>query len=112
MPDAGDVIDAPALTAAIQRCFALSMDSSVPAHAQAELMSAAKRLRGYLLNLVSARFAARTPEVRAANLAITAANDALAADMKKVKRVAEAVSKLAALLKKLDAALVAAAGFA
>jgi hypothetical protein len=109
MPGAADAIDTHALQAATARCLELAMDSAVPAEAQAQLLSAGKRLRELLLEVVSRRFDARTPEVKAANLALTAANAALAADLTRVKATAGAIKKLAAVVSKLEGALEAAA---
>lgn len=109
MPGAADAIDTRALKATTARCLELAMDSAVPAEAQAQLMSAGRRLRELLLEVVSRRFNARTPEVSAANLAITAANAALAADLSRVKATAGAIKKLATLVSTLESALEAAA---
>lgn len=109
MPD--DRIDTPTLTAIIDACFDLSMNGDVAPAQQDAFLAAGKRLRGYLVNLVSARFQARTAELVAANAAIADVDRTLRAELQKVRDAADAVKKVAELVAKLDEALVAASKF-
>ena len=106
-----DRIDAERLSGIINQCFDLSTNSSVSPGQQTEFLAAGKRLRGYLLNLVSARFAPRTVALDAANRALQRAVIALQADVKKVENTKAAINTLASLVTVLDTALTAASKF-
>ena len=106
-----DRIDAESLTRNINQCFNLSMDSDVLEEQQTEFLAAGKRLRGYLLNLISARFERRTAELAAANRGIQATNSALEADLTKLKNAQAAIRKLGSLVAALDKALTVASKF-
>jgi DNA repair exonuclease SbcCD ATPase subunit len=106
-----ELIDTPTLTAIIQSCFDRSTDSAVPEKAQAQFELAARRLRGHLVNLLSARFRARTAELEAANAAIADVNANLEKDLAKLEDVAKTIEKLTDLVAKLDKVLAAAAAF-
>jgi geranylgeranyl pyrophosphate synthase len=106
---ATDRVDTQLLTALIERCFDLSMNADLDDAAQASFLAAGKRLRGYLLKLVSARFEARTTPLLQANAALGAAQALLDRDLKRVENAQAAVKKLADLAGKLDGALAAAA---
>jgi phage tail protein X len=98
-------VDTQALAAIVERCFDLSMDADLDAARQGSFLAAGKRLRGYLLNLVSARFEARTQELLEANAGLAEAQALLARDIKRVQDARAAVKKLADLVEKLDDAL-------
>jgi hypothetical protein len=49
-------VDTPTMTRLIVTCLNLSMDGGLGEHQQRDFLVAAKRLRGCLVNLVSARF--------------------------------------------------------
>jgi hypothetical protein len=106
-----DRIDAERLSGIINQCFDLSTDSSVSPDHQTEFLAAGKRLRGYLLNLITARFAQRTAELDAANRALQTATIALQADVKKVENMKAAINTLGRLVTALDSALKAASKF-
>lgn len=85
----------------IEGCFRLSMSAAVPEEQRRELLALGKRLRGSLVNLLSARFEAGTPEVAAANEALDSANAALreaAADLGEVATLIRDVGEVVGLL--------------
>jgi hypothetical protein len=104
-------VDSVALTDIITTAFDLSMDGRLrPAERQGFLV-AGKRLRGALVNLLTARFDAGTAELEAANGSIRKVNGDLKASAQSLAQIAERLQELSTLAGSLDALLSVAAGF-
>lgn len=71
-------VDSAELARLVSLCFDLSLSARVAAADRARFLVLGKRLRGCLVNLLSARFRDGTPEVRAANRRLMALNRNLA----------------------------------
>jgi len=104
-------VDTMTMVAVINHCFDLAMDARVPLADQANYLAAGKRLRGYLLNLLTARFEVGTPELSAANTALTTVNKDLKNAANQLARTAQLMGDLAQLVSLLDDLLKAASAF-
>jgi hypothetical protein len=105
-------VDNKTLTELIERCFDLSMDGRLTPDQRKEFLALGKRLRGCLLNLVTAQFAANTKEVEEANRAIKLINKGLAADKENLEKTGAITGQLAQLVGILDDLLKIATVFA
>jgi hypothetical protein len=109
--DPADRINSANLTDIIDHCFDLSMDGAFKPDQQAAILTAGKRLRGYLLNLLSARFEAGTQAVEDANKQIEGCDRLLSEGIIGLDQMQRALGELAALGKVLDVALSVATKF-
>jgi hypothetical protein len=60
-------VDTVKLTELINKCIDLSMDGRLNSSEQKAFLAQSKRMRGYLLNLLTAEFDDDTPQVLTAN---------------------------------------------
>jgi hypothetical protein len=107
----GDRLNVQQLTDCIVECFDLSSSGAVPSEFRGEFLALGKRLRGALVNLISAKFSEGTGAVHAANLQIAEVNRRLKAEAKKLNDFADAVRAGAALVGTLDSLLKVAVAF-
>jgi hypothetical protein len=91
-----DKVDSVTLTAVIDQCLENSMDGRFTQAQRTEFLTLAKRLRGSLLNLLSARFGKDTK-------ALNDTNGALADVNTELKNAAASLAKAAQMLKDLNA---------
>jgi hypothetical protein len=98
-------VDTTTLTTVISELVDLSMDGQFQDSDQQQFMALAKRLRGTLLNLLSARFNNGTPQVLAANDALTQVNNQVQTLTGNVAATANAIAQLTALVSQLDGLL-------
>lgn len=104
-------IDAPTLTQLINTCFELSMDGRLTDDQQRGFLVAGKRLRGCLLNLISAEFNDGTAEVVAANSQLKQANQHAADLAKDLSAASKVLSEITSLVGGLDDLLKLAVSF-
>jgi hypothetical protein len=103
--------DANTLTSLITALVDLSMDGDVPPSIQGQCLVLAKRLRGSLLNLLSARFNDGTAEVLQTNSALTGVNAQVQAMSTNLDAAAATVANVTALVGQLDGLLKLASAF-
>ena len=99
------------LTRLIEQCFDYSMDGRFSPAQQTDFLALGKRLRGCLVNLLSATFQDGTPQVVAANRAIAASNKALNAAVQTLGKTGQVLKDLEQLIGALDGLLKLAARF-
>ena len=99
------------LTQIIERCFDCSMDGRFSPAQQTDFLAAGKRLRGSLLNLLSATFNDGTKEVVDANQMLQQRNQELANSAQLLNNATAVLKKLTELVGVLDGLLKLAAGF-
>jgi hypothetical protein len=101
----------PGLTEIIDQCFDYSMDGRVSPADQTEFLAIGKRLRGSLLNLLSANFNDGTKAVLDANQSIDDLNKDLANSAQVLANAATTLNELDQLVGILDGLLKLASGF-
>ncbi len=89
------------LTKLVDNCFDRSMDGRVKQSDQKDFLAMGKRLRGSLLNLLTAEFEEGTPDVVKANSMIQTLNE----DTRSAQQVLNETSQVIAQLGKLVAIL-------
>lgn len=99
------------LTEAINRCFDYSMDGRLTPARRNKYLTEGKRLRGLLLNLISARFEDGTQAVINANSKLDEVNDQLRDSVAAIESAAEVLANVARLVKVLDGLLGVATSF-
>jgi len=99
------------LTEIIMACFDLASDSSVPEDLRPKFLAMGKRLRGLLLNLITADFEAETPEFKEANQKLRRVNAFLRQQAQSLDDLANAIEQLGRLVGILDGLLGMAIGF-
>lgn len=104
-------IDNETLTKMILLCFDLSTDGGVPAEFRPEFLALGKRLRGTLVNLLSADFDNSAPKFIDAKDKLKAVNKALKATAEELKKFADTVEEVGKLIGVLDDLLKIAVGF-
>ena len=104
-------VDTTTLTETINRCFDYSMDGRLTPARQTKYLTQGKRLRGHLLNLISARFEDGTQAVIDANAKLKEVNAQLKDSVASLERAAEVLANIAKLVKVLDGLLGIAASF-
>lgn len=104
-------IDASALADIINRCFGYATDGRFTDVQQAAFLAEGKRLRGLLLNLISARFDNGTPAVLEANEQLEAVNTNLANVADTIANAAGRLEDVASLVNNLDALIGIATDF-
>lgn len=96
----------------IQGCFRLAMSAAVPMDQRRELNALGKRLRGALVNLLTASFDAASPELGEANAALAAADGAVVTAITDLSEVAAAIRDVTEVVGLLDNLIVKAISFA
>ena len=104
-------VDTTTLSSIISQCFAYSSDGRLSADQQATLLADGKRLRGLLLNLLSAQFDDGTQAVLAANKQLTTITTELANSATALANTAKTLNDVASLVGNLDKLLNVAATF-
>jgi|GEM_PF-1110207 hypothetical protein len=99
------------LTKMILLCFDLSTDGGVPAEFRPDFLVLGKRLRGTLINLLSAQFDSQTPQFVEANAKIMAVNRALNETANDLARFADTIEQVGKLIGTLDGLLTIAVSF-
>ena len=99
------------LTEIIDKCFDYSMDGRFSPAQQTEFLTIGKRLRGSLLNLLSATFIAGTTEVADANQLLKQRNQELADSVQVLNNAANVLDQLTEMVGVLDGLLKLASGF-
>jgi hypothetical protein len=105
-------VDTATLTTMISTLVDDSMDGRFSSDQQNQCMVLAKRLRGTLTNLLSARFNDGTQQVNQANAALTAVNTQVQAASSNLNSFAQTVANVTSLVGQLDSLLALAAKFA
>jgi septal ring factor EnvC (AmiA/AmiB activator) len=95
-------VDAVTLTEVIDRCLDYSMDGRFTQAQRTKFLALAKRLRGSLLNLLSARFAKDTAELEQANGDLAAVNKRLKKQADTLDKAAQTLADLTKLVGALD----------
>lgn len=104
-------IDNVVLTKMILRCFDLSTDGGVPAEFRPDFLALGKRLRGTLVNLLSAQFDSTAPAFVDAKDKLKAVNKTLKETADKLKKFADTVEQVGQLIGILDDLLKIAVSF-
>jgi hypothetical protein len=99
------------LTRATERCFDLSMDARVKPEDQKEFLAIGKRLRGSLLNLLTAQFEKNTGAVLKANSKIDEVSRTLSSVTRVLKNTSQTIAQLGELVSILDDLLKVASSF-
>jgi hypothetical protein len=104
--------DTTTLTQIINKCFDLSMDGRVTDEKQrSEFLALGKRLRGSLLNLLSAQFDDGTKAVEDANTSLTKINSDLADEANALNNLASTITNITTLVGTLDKLIGVAGSF-
>jgi hypothetical protein len=104
-------VDTTVLADLINRCFAFATDARVAPGAQAAFLADGKRLRGLLLNLLSAQFDDGTQAVVDANQQLTDVNARLSNSVAALDNLAASLAAVASIVGSLDQLLGVAAAF-
>jgi hypothetical protein len=104
-------VDSVLLSGIIVDLLDRSMDLAYTPDERREFLAIAKRLRGALLNLLTAVFEEATPELSAANAQLAAVSEQLQRNAASIDRVADDMGAAAALVGTLDSLLGIAAHF-
>jgi hypothetical protein len=104
-------VDTTTLADVIQQCFAFSSDGRFSPAQQAAFLADGKRLRGLLLNLLSAQFDDGTQAVLDANSKLSDVNTELENDAEVLDKAATTLTNIANLVSSLDKLLGVAASF-
>lgn len=104
-------VDTTTLTAVINRCFAFSADGRFSDEQQTSFLADGKRLRGLLMNLLSAQFNDGTQAVLDANAKLRQVNAQLDNDAAVLNNAAGTLTNISNLVGILDKLLNVAASF-
>jgi hypothetical protein len=104
-------IDTVTLTTIINQCFAFATDGRVSLSDQQSFLIEGKRLRGLLLNLLSAQFDDTTANFTTASNALSSVNAKLSNAATALANTAATLNGIAALVNNLDKLLGVAASF-
>lgn len=105
-------VDTDNLAAAVRLCFANARDLQFSTEQRQEFLFQGKRLRGALVNLISAQFdEGITPEVNAANSELRSITRRLKDTKATLERYAETVERISNLVGALDGLLKLVAKF-
>ncbi len=99
------------LASIIELCFDYSSDNRVSEELQTRFLALGKRLRGTLVNLITAQFEAETAQFIEANNQITILNNRLKNEAQVLDNVANTVEQLGQLVSILDDLIGIAASF-
>lgn len=103
--------DTVALTDIINDCFLLSMDGRLSIDQQTEMLTLGKRLRGTLINIISAIFDDQTEDFQKATADLKKVNNDLKAQIQQLTNLAQTVKEIGALIGDLDKLLSVATAF-
>jgi len=95
-------IDNQTLTAIIMCCFDLASDDRVPEDWRPQFLAMGKRLRGLLLNLITADFEADTPKFKEASQRLREVNTLLRQEAQVLNDIANAIEQIGKLVGILD----------
>lgn len=104
-------VDTMTLTSVINRCFEFSTDGGLSDQRRTEFLVHGKRLRGHLMNLLSAQFDEDTDVVVDANKKLKEVNRELADSAAAFERAATTLNNIAELVGSLDKLLNVAVSF-
>jgi hypothetical protein len=104
-------VDTKTLTDIINKCFDNAGDGRFSEDQQAAFLADGKRLRGLLLNLLSAQFDDGTQAVVDANKQLVTVNTVLANSAATLANIAQTLNSIATLVGNLDKLLNVAANF-
>jgi hypothetical protein len=104
-------VDTATLATVINQCFSYATDGRVSAQDQNSFLVEGKRLRGQLLNLLSAQFAAGSAQLAAANASLTAVNAGLTQSATVLANTAQTLNSISTLVGSLDQLLSIATSF-
>ena len=104
-------VDTRTLASIINQCFDYSMDGRFSSDQQTVFLADGKRLRGLLMNLLSAQFDEGTPAVVNANKQLADVNATLSQSAAALANAAQVMSDVAALVGNLDKLLNVAESF-
>jgi geranylgeranyl pyrophosphate synthase len=104
-------VDTTTLAAIINQCFAFSADGRFSDQQQSSFLADGKRLRGLLMNLLSAQFNDGTQAVLDANSKLTDVNTQLNNDAGVLNNIATTLTNVSNLVGILDKLLNVAASF-
>lgn len=103
--------DTATLTNVIEKCFDYALDDRVPQAQQKKFLTLGKRLRGSLVNLISAQFDEGTTAVKEANDELKKINTRLKDEAETLNKIADTVKQIGSLVASLDKLLGIAVGF-
>jgi hypothetical protein len=104
-------VDTVTLTSVINRCFELSTDGELSGARRGKFLAHGKRLRGHLMNLLSAQFDEDTDAVVEANKKLKEVNRELKDSATALERAATTLNDIAQLVGSLDKLLNVAVSF-
>jgi hypothetical protein len=104
-------VDTTTLSDIINQCFGYATDGRFSSDQQAAFLAEGKRLRGLLLNLLSAQFDDGTQAVLDANKQLTTVNTELSNAATTLAKAAQTLNNVAGLVGNLDKLLNVAASF-
>lgn len=104
-------VDTATLTTIINQCFSYATDARVSPADQNTFLIEGKRLRGQLLNLLSAQFDSTTTQFAAATNSLTAVNTALSKSATVLANTAQTLNNITTLIGNLDKLLAVATSF-
>jgi glutaredoxin 2 len=90
------------LTQLTERCFDLSMDGGIPASNRKEFLALGKRLRGCLLNLLTAEFEEGTAAVTNANTMMSDVNEKISKITEVLAHTAQVIAQIGQVVSILD----------
>lgn len=90
------------LTRTIEACFGLSMDGRLSAEKRRKFLALGKRLRGSLMNLLTAEFNQGTAAVEEANRMLRSINRRLKQETDSLSNIADTIEQLSSLVSVLD----------
>jgi hypothetical protein len=104
-------VDTSTLATVINQCFSYATDARFNAPDQKSFLIEGKRLRGQLLNLLSAQFDAGSAALVTANNSLSAVNTQLTNSATVLANTAQTLNSIATLVGTLDKLLSVAASF-
>ncbi len=104
-------VDTTTLSTVVNQCFACATDGRVSPDQQNTFLAEGKRLRGLLMNLLSAQFDDGTQAVLDANKQLTDVNGELSNSAAAIANTARTLSDIASLVSNLDGLLNVATKF-
>jgi hypothetical protein len=104
-------VDTAALATLINQCFAKVLNGTYSASDQNRFLIEGKRLRGQLMNLLSAQFDAAVPQLATVNASLAKLNTKLSDDATVLANTAKTLNDIDTLVGNLDGLLKLAAGF-
>ncbi len=104
-------VDTTTLTTIINQCFSFATDARVSSADQNNFLIEGKRLRGQLLNLLSAQFDNTSPQFAAATNSLNSVNTTLSQSATALANTATTLNAVANLVSNLDKLLAVASSF-